>query len=78
MTNATPASQTSVEPEEPIRGELFSTERLEQHAESLAAAQVVSDRLEGGRPLIPRVLENGRVLLEYYNATASAIRRPNG
>ncbi len=75
MTNATPASQTSVEPEEPIRGELFSTERLEQHAESLAAAQVVSDRLEGGRPLIPRVLENGRVLLEYYNATASAIQR---
>ena len=30
------------EPEEPIRAELFSIERLEQHAESLAAAQRVT------------------------------------
>lgn len=29
--------------EEPIRSELFSLERLEQHAESLAAAQLVTD-----------------------------------
>ena len=32
------------EPEEPIRAELFSVERLEQHAESLAAAQRVTAR----------------------------------
>src|ERR1700683_531592 len=62
------------EPEETIRAELFSVERLEQHAESLAAAQLVVTDPEEGRPLIPRVLENGRVLLEYYRATAPAIQ----
>jgi len=62
------------EPEETIRAELFSVERLEQHAESLAAAQLVVTAPEEGRPLIPRVLENGRVLLEYYRATARAIQ----
>ena len=63
------------EPEEPIRAELFSAERLEQHAESLAAAQAVSTATDAGRPLIPRVLENGRVLLEYYRGTAEAIQK---
>src|SRR5580698_55123 len=62
------------EPEETIRAELFSVERLEQHAESLAAAQLVVTDPEEGRPLIPRVLENGRVLLEYYRAAARAIQ----
>src|ERR1700704_2111065 len=61
--------------EEPIRSELFSLERLEQHAESLAAAQETTLEIGEGRPLIPRVLENGRILLEYYRATASAIQQ---
>jgi cyclic beta-1,2-glucan synthetase len=59
--------------EEPIRAELFSLERLEQHAESLAAAQNVTAKVSRGRPLLPRVLENGRVLLESYQAIARAI-----
>jgi cyclic beta-1,2-glucan synthetase len=59
--------------EEPIRAELFSVERLEQHAETLAAAQAVLHTSDEGRPLLPRVLENGRVLLEYYRETAKAI-----
>ena len=59
--------------EEPIRAELFSVERIEQHAESLAAAQTVTKDPQQGRPLIPRVLENGRVLLESYRAIARAI-----
>src|SRR5579862_7106967 len=63
------------EHEEPIRAELFSVERLEQHAESLAAAQTVTETIGEGRPLIPRVLENGRVLLEYYQETAAAVSR---
>src|SRR5246127_3674227 len=63
------------EHEEPIRAELFSAERLEQHAESLAAAQTVTETIGEGRPLLPRVLENGRVLLEYYQDTAKAISR---
>src|SRR5579862_8386759 len=63
------------EHEEPIRAELFSVERLEQHAESLAAAQTVTETVGEGRLLLPRVLENGRVLLEYYQDTAKAISR---
>src|SRR5512132_280050 len=60
--------------EEPIRAELFSAERLEQHAESLAAAQRVTTTPRKGRPLLPRVLDNGRVLLESYRTVAKAIR----
>jgi cyclic beta-1,2-glucan synthetase len=60
--------------EEPIRAELFSAERLEQHAETLAVAQHVKATPRKGRPLLPRVLDNGRVLLESYRAIAQAIR----
>ncbi len=61
--------------EEPIRAELFSGERLEQHAESLALAQRVTTNPRRGRRLLPRVLDNGRVLLESYRAIARAIRQ---
>jgi cyclic beta-1,2-glucan synthetase len=61
--------------EEPIRAELFSIERLEQHAESFAAAQRVTTTPRKGRPLLARVLDNGRVLLESYRAIARAIRQ---
>ena len=59
---------------EPIRAELFSIERLEQHAESLAAAQPVTTRPTTGRRLATRLRENGRVLLEAYRVIAVAIR----
>ena len=74
MATATQPQNIFVEIHEPIRAELFSVERLEQHAESLAAAQTVTTDYDDGRPLIPRVAENGRVLLEYYRATAKAIQ----
>ena len=64
--------------EEPIRAELFSTERLEQHAESLAAAQRVTTTPRKGRALLPRVLDNGRVLLDAYRAIAKAISEERG
>ncbi|MDH5319746.1 MAG: protein ndvB [Nitrospira sp.] len=64
----------SVELEEPIRAELFGVERLEQHAASLAVAQVVTDDARGGRLLTPRVLDNKRVLVESYQAIARTIR----
>jgi hypothetical protein len=48
--------------EEPIRAELFGIERLEQHAESLAAAQPVMRAGAKGRRLLPRVQDTGRVL----------------
>ncbi|MEQ1848584.1 MAG: hypothetical protein ABL983_23765, partial [Nitrospira sp.] len=60
--------------EEPIRAELFGVERLEQHAASLAAAQVVTDDARVGRLLTPRVRENGRVLVASYQAIARTIR----
>src|SRR4030095_13437420 len=42
-------TSTLSELEEPIRAELFSTERLEQHAESLATAQQVTPTPRKGR-----------------------------
>jgi cyclic beta-1,2-glucan synthetase len=60
--------------DKPIRAELFSVERIEQHAESLAAAQTVTKETSQGLPLIPRVVENGRVLLDSYRAIARAIQ----
>ena len=68
------AAVAIVEIEEPIRAELFSSERLEQHGESLAAAQRVTARPQKGRSLLPRVQSNGRVLLNSYRAIAQAIR----
>ncbi|QFY43521.1 phosphorylase [Candidatus Methylospira mobilis] len=58
--------------ETPIRFELFSTERLEQHAVSLARAQKVSS-IKKGRKLIPRVRDNAGVLLDAYKAVAKAV-----
>ena len=59
---------------EPIRAELFGVERLEQHAESLAAAQTITAHPPRRRRLSPRVHENGRVLLESYRTIAEAIQ----
>ncbi len=60
--------------EEPIRAEIYSAERLEQYAESLAAEQRVTKRPSNGRKLAPRVEQNGRVLLAAYREVAEAIR----
>src|SRR5713101_5090530 len=59
--------------EESIREELFSSERLEQHAESLAAAQPVAARPTTGRSLAARLRDNESVLLDAYRAIASAV-----
>ena len=59
---------------EPIRAELFSLERLEEHAQSLATAQRVTPSPRRGRRLLPQVEENARVLLRSYRAIAGAIR----
>src|SRR6185503_12958756 len=64
----------SVEIESPIRAELFGVERLEQHAESLAAAQRVLSRSGRGRRLLTRVEDNGHVLRESYRVIATTIR----
>jgi len=62
--------------EQPIRSELFSIERLEQHADSLAKAQhvVTGRRKNRGRPIAPRLHENSKVLRQTYRAIVSAAR----
>jgi len=59
--------------EESIRGELFSIERLEQHAETLAAAQAITARTLAGRSLAARLRDNEAALLEAYRSTARAL-----
>ncbi|MBQ2263577.1 MAG: glycosyl transferase [Loktanella sp.] len=64
-----------------VRSELFGTERLEHHALSLAAAQVVAKHARGWgnpfagglprvQPLPKRVRDNAAVLLSAYRASA--------
>lgn len=65
--------------QEPIRAELFSIERLEQHAESLAAAQRVTTRPDRTLPLHLRLRDNSKVLTRVYRAIvqASYARQPS-
>ncbi len=58
---------------EPVREELFSVERLQQHARSLAAAQPVTPKPTRGQTLAGRLADNGTVLLKAYRAIAGAI-----
>ena len=53
---------------DPIRFELFSTQRLEEHAATLAVAQIVDPERRAGHQLLPRVRENARILVEVYTA----------
>ena len=55
-----------------LREELFSTERLEQHAASLAAAQEVTQHPTPRRSLGARLKDNESVLLAAYRAIADA------
>jgi len=57
---------------EPIREELFSVERIEAHARSLAAAQIVTPRPTRGRPLAARLADNAAVLLASHRTIAKA------
>src|SRR5579872_1272228 len=59
--------------QKPIREELFGTERLEEHARSLAVAQTVTPRPTKGRPLSGRLADNGAVLLQAYRTIAKSI-----
>ncbi|MCI0407056.1 MAG: glycosyl transferase, partial [Acidobacteria bacterium] len=59
--------------QEPIRAEIFGIERLEQHAESLAAAHRTAKKPSRGRNLLPRVRENARVLLAGYRNIAETV-----
>jgi cyclic beta-1,2-glucan synthetase len=58
---------------EPIREELFSVERLEEHARSLAIAQPVSSTASRGSPLTGRLADNAVALLDAYRRSARAV-----
>jgi len=60
--------------EEPIRAEIFGIERLEQHAESLAAAHRTPAEPSKSRNLLPRVRENAHELLAAYRSVAETVR----
>jgi cyclic beta-1,2-glucan synthetase len=59
--------------DEPIREELFSAERLERYAESIAPRPTLRSEA-AGRSVAPRVRDNGRVLLQCYRILAEVIR----
>ena len=68
-------SSTSVQGDaEPIRSELFGIERLEQHAESLAATQRATTKPTTDRRLEMRLRDNQRALRTAYQATVVAVR----
>jgi cyclic beta-1,2-glucan synthetase len=58
--------------EPPIRAELFSIERLEQHAESLARAQQITGRPQNGFRLSKRLHDNTKAFTENYRAIVHA------
>ena len=58
---------------DPIREELFSVERLEEHARSLAAAQPVTPKAAKGNPLRGRLVDNEAVLLHAYRTIVQAM-----
>ena len=57
----------------PIRAELLSVERLEEHARSLAAAQAVTAGEQKGASLVKRLAENEAVLVATYRNIAEAV-----
>jgi cyclic beta-1,2-glucan synthetase len=57
----------------PVREELFGEERLELHAETLAAAQPVTDAPPKVKSLQARLNENSTVLLAAFRASAAEL-----
>jgi cyclic beta-1,2-glucan synthetase len=64
--------------EQILREEIFSIERLEQHAQSLAAAQTVTRQPGFRRSLRARLRNNEKVLLAAYRSIARAVDEGRG
>ena len=60
--------------EAPIREELYSIERLEQYAATLAAEHEIAEKPHRASLLLPRLEENGRKLIASYKSLAESIR----
>ncbi|MEI6203300.1 MAG: hypothetical protein WCP68_15225, partial [Enhydrobacter sp.] len=72
---ARPSSVPVWTEEQPIRSELFSVERLEQHAESLAANQPVSRLSSFGNPLSDRLRDNEITLRRVYRVLSQVVEQ---
>ncbi|HDL7055454.1 TPA: glycosyl transferase [Yersinia enterocolitica] len=59
----------------PVREELFSVERLEQHAESLAKAQSITPHPPRVSTLHARLDDNANILLAAYRASAAELEK---
>jgi len=57
-----------------IRGELFSIDRLEEHAEALATGHKSATGGAAGRNLSRRLRDSGRILLETYRGVEQEVR----
>ena len=66
--------RTSDEIEPLILSEMFSTERLEQHARTLAVAQSITKNPRRGHDLSARIAEDGRALVRAYRLLAAAVK----
>ncbi len=73
-TLGTAAAARPPDADDLIRSELFGIERLEQHAESLAAAQPVTTSAGTCRRLARRLRDNGQVLFAAHRNVANAVR----
>ena len=63
-----------IDSDQPIRGELYSVEKLEQFAATLASEHKTVDQPKRFKRLSPRLEDNGKVLLAAYYSLTKAIR----
>jgi len=66
-------TSTAFASDQPIRGELLPPERLAERARDLAKGSRTKARKARGRPMLPRLEEDARVLLACYRDVALAI-----
>ncbi len=59
--------------EEPIRSEIFSVERLKQHAESLALTQTITSNPKKGYNLAERLNNNRKIFSDCYHTIGKAV-----
>src|SRR6266498_4668662 len=71
--SATFGKSTGYADEQPVRAEIFSVERLEQYALTLAAEHKTVTK-KGRAQLLPRLEDNGRKLVGSYRTLVEAIR----
>ncbi len=60
--------------EQPVRAEIFSVERLEQYAHTLASSHRTVTKRSGRAELLPRLEDNGRKLVTAYRTLVETIR----